>query len=123
MNQALSLVAAGMTKVKWDSAYDGVYGKCIVRTQNHRAEVVVQGAHTRITEERLDGDLVASRLLRKQIGLRPLARMHSRSLDGHGSNFGCESHSLAFGRSRVLPTQLAVREAAIGRKSAPASPL
>jgi len=60
MGEALSLARAGRVTVKWDSAHQGVYGKCILRTKNHVAEVVVEGSHTNITEEKLDGRLLVS---------------------------------------------------------------
>lgn len=122
MNQALSLVAAGMTKVKWDSAHDGVYGKCIVRTQNHRAEVVVQGAHTRITEQRLDGDLVASRLPANKSDSALLRGCTLAHLMDTVATLDADRISWLLEGAESCH-QLAVREAAIGRKSAPASPL
>ena len=69
VDEALSLVAAGSVKVKWDTSHQGVYGKCIVRNSEHTSEVVVSGSHTGIVEQRLDGKPVPTP-------------------DGHGRNSG-----------------------------------
>ncbi|MEX0974051.1 MAG: L-serine ammonia-lyase, iron-sulfur-dependent, subunit alpha [Bacillota bacterium] len=55
VDEALGLVRTGRVTVKWDTCRLGVYGKCIVRSAGHVAEVVVSGSHTRVAEQRLDG--------------------------------------------------------------------
>ena len=58
VDEALGLVRTGRVTVKWDTCRLGVYGKCIVRSAGHVAEVVVSGSHTGVAEQRLDGRLV-----------------------------------------------------------------
>ncbi|MGE5579953.1 MAG: L-serine ammonia-lyase, iron-sulfur-dependent, subunit alpha [Bacillota bacterium] len=57
--EALGLVKAGRVRVKWDTKHDGIYGKCVVKSANHSAEVLVSGSHTGIVEQRLDGKPVS----------------------------------------------------------------
>ena len=55
LGEALALATSGCVTVRLDPAHEGVYGKCVLWTENHVAEVVIEGAHTNITEEKLDG--------------------------------------------------------------------
>lgn len=63
MGEALRLVQADRVTIKWDAGHDGVYGECTVRGEKHVAQVVVEGSHTNVTEERLDGRVVSSAVL------------------------------------------------------------
>ncbi len=60
LDKALDLVAKDSVTVKWDPNRRSVYGKCILRTQNHVAEVVVEDSHTHVMQERLDGNVLTS---------------------------------------------------------------
>jgi L-cysteine desulfidase len=59
MTEALRIVDQGRVIVKWDARHDGIYGKCILKTANHTAEVKVSGSHTGLAELILDGSAIA----------------------------------------------------------------
>lgn len=59
VKQALGMVDSGRVTAKWDTGHPGVYGKCVIRTAGHVAEVVVSGSHTGVVSQSVDGHPVA----------------------------------------------------------------
>lgn len=55
VEHAVNIVRSGRISVKWDTKHSGVYGKCIIKSANHLAEVTISGSHTGVVEQRLDG--------------------------------------------------------------------